>query len=100
MNLYTIAILRKYITEEISKISETSSGKSAYEIAVENGFSGTEEEWLNSLKGSVPSIGENGHWYIDDVDTGIVASPDLSGFYSEADLQALTTEEILTICQD
>lgn len=26
-------------------------GKSAYEIAVENGFEGTEEEWLESLKG-------------------------------------------------
>lgn len=25
-------------------------GKSAYEIAVENGFEGTEEEWLESLK--------------------------------------------------
>ena len=27
------------------------SGKSAYEVAVENGFSGTEGEWLSSLKG-------------------------------------------------
>lgn len=26
-------------------------GKSAYEIAVENGFEGTEEEWLESLRG-------------------------------------------------
>jgi len=28
------------------------TGKSAYEIAVEYGFSGTEAEWLNSLKGA------------------------------------------------
>lgn len=28
-----------------------SSGKSAYDIAVEHGFTGTEEEWLESLKG-------------------------------------------------
>lgn len=28
------------------------NGKSAYEIAKENGFDGTEEEWLNSLKGA------------------------------------------------
>ncbi|MBE5800054.1 MAG: hypothetical protein E7321_08920 [Clostridiales bacterium] len=28
-------------------------GKSAYEIAVENGFEGTEQEWLESLGGSV-----------------------------------------------
>lgn len=27
-------------------------GKSAYEIAVKNGFEGTEEEWLASLKGA------------------------------------------------
>lgn len=27
-------------------------GKSAYEIAIENGFDGTEEEWLDSLKGA------------------------------------------------
>jgi hypothetical protein len=26
-------------------------GKSAYEIAVENGFKGTEQEWLESLEG-------------------------------------------------
>lgn len=26
-------------------------GKSAYEIAVDNGFTGTEQEWLTSLKG-------------------------------------------------
>lgn len=30
---------------------EDGSGKSAYEIAVENGFQGSEEDWLLSLKG-------------------------------------------------
>lgn len=29
------------------------AGKSAYELAVEHGFDGTEEEWLESLKASV-----------------------------------------------
>lgn len=29
-----------------------SNGKSAYEIAVENGFAGTEQDWLESLEGS------------------------------------------------
>ena len=28
-------------------------GKSAYEIAVKNGFTGTEQEWLDSLKARV-----------------------------------------------
>lgn len=52
------------------------NGKSAYEIAVEQGFTGTVEEWLNSLKGSngiTPHIGENGNWFIGDVDTGVSA---------------------------
>lgn len=32
-------------------------GKSAYQIAVEHGFSGTETEWLASLKGPVGETG-------------------------------------------
>ena len=35
-------------------------GKSAYEIAVENGFIGTEEEWLASLKGDAGTNGLDG----------------------------------------
>lgn len=36
------------------------SGKSAYELAMENGFEGTVEEWLASLKGADGVVGENG----------------------------------------
>lgn len=56
------------------------AGKSAYEIAIDNGFVGTETEWLESLKGA---DGENGitphidsitkNWNIGTVDTGILA---------------------------
>lgn len=35
-------------------------GKSAYEVAVINGFSGTEEEWLASLKGEPGRPGDKG----------------------------------------
>lgn len=35
-------------------------GKSAYEIAVENGFSGTEAQWLDSLRGGPGSPGPKG----------------------------------------
>ncbi|OCW69862.1 NosD domain-containing protein [Limosilactobacillus reuteri] len=35
-------------------------GKSAYQVAVDNGFKGTEEEWLNSLKGRDGSNGASG----------------------------------------
>lgn len=41
-------------------------GKSAYEIAVANGFVGTEEEWLESLKGQAATI------EVGDVTTGVV----------------------------
>ncbi len=36
------------------------AGKSAYEIAVENGFEGSEQEWLESLKGTNGINGTNG----------------------------------------
>ncbi len=58
-------------------------GKSAYEIAVENGFSGTEQDWLNSMKGAdgedgkdgqTPYIGANGNWWIGETDTTVKAS--------------------------
>lgn len=35
-------------------------GKSAYDIAVENGFSGTYQEWLDSLKGEAGDVGSEG----------------------------------------
>ena len=56
------------------------AGKSAYEIAVDNGFVGTETEWLESLKGPDGDNGITPHidpitknWFIGDTDTGISA---------------------------
>lgn len=43
-------------------------GKSAYEIAVEHGFIGTEEEWLESIKGYTPIRGID-YWTDEDVQT-------------------------------
>lgn len=41
-----------------------SDGKSAYQIAVDNGFTGTEAEWLESLKGSDGTDGVDGSkWF-------------------------------------
>ena len=40
--------------------SPGADGKSAYEVAVENGFSGTESEWLASLKGANGKDGAKG----------------------------------------
>ena len=48
-------------TQLLQKISEKGKdGKSAYEIALENGFVGTETEWLESLKGLDGKDGING----------------------------------------
>lgn len=46
-------------------------GESAYEIAVRNGFLGSETEWLETLQGETPVIGENGNWFIGGEDTGL-----------------------------
>lgn len=51
-----------------------SDGKSAYIIAVEHGFSGTETEWLQSLKGA---DGKNG------------ITPDMSDYATKADIAEL-----------
>lgn len=65
---------------------DVTDGKSAYEIAVDNGYVGTETEWLGSLKGNNGNNGTDGqdgitphidpttkHWFIGETDTGIVA---------------------------
>ena len=44
----------------LENMGEPEDGKSAYEIAVGNGFEGTEEEWLESLKGDKGDQGEPG----------------------------------------
>lgn len=41
-----------------------------YQLAVQNGYAGTFEEWLASL---CPYIGENGNWWIGEKDMGVVA---------------------------
>ena len=105
MELITYALTKSYIQQIVENGDiEIIGGKSAYEIAVDNGFQGTEQEWLDSLKGESPSIGENGNWFIGSIDTGISATPkvediDLSNYYSKEDLIALTEEEILEICK-
>lgn len=58
-------------------------GKSAYQIAIENGFIGNQQQWIQSLKGETGTPGSNGitpnidivtkHWIIGETDTGIIA---------------------------
>ena len=95
MDIISYILSKRYIDDTLAGAGAL-QGKSAYDIAVENGFIGTEEEWLNSLS---PTIDENGHWIINNTDTGIIASPDLSGYYDELNLIPISEEEILNICK-
>lgn len=98
MDITSYVLAKKYVDAALSNAGAL-KGDSAYELAIKHGFQGTEVEWLKSLEGTVPHIGENGNWFLGDLDTGVVAAPDLSGYFSEANLIALSQEEILKICQ-
>lgn len=58
LNQTVIDVELNFSVLNIGSISE--SGKSAFDIAVENGFVGTEIEWLLSLKGDKGDKGEKG----------------------------------------
>lgn len=103
MDIVTYALLNGKINKMTGV--DTIQGKSAYQIAVEAGFEGTEEEWLASLEGEdgiSPHIGDNGNWFIGEEDTGVAAGgsdTDLTGYYNEQNLIALSEEDITNICQ-
>ena len=61
-------------------------GKSAYEIAIANGYFGTESEWLESLKGKDGTDGQPGK---DGVDGKDGVTPDMSDYPNKADFEAL-----------
>ena len=52
--------LYQQLLEKIQSASKGTDGKSAFEIAVEHGFVGTETEWLESLKGVDGLPGKDG----------------------------------------
>jgi len=54
------AILNQVVTDNENNGYVVQNGKSAYELAVENGFEGTVEEWLASLQGIHGNDGTNG----------------------------------------
>lgn len=98
MDIKAYLLAKQYVDTVISG-NGSLAGKSAYEIAIEHGFAGSEIEWLESLNGITPHIGANGHWFLGEIDTGVIAEPDLSNYYSLENLIALTAEEILNICK-
>ena len=48
----TVPELLEEAKEQLERVEQFTDGKSAYEIAVEHGFVGTEQEWLASLQGA------------------------------------------------
>ena len=62
------------------------NGKSAYEIAVEYGFTGSESEWLVSLKGGVSEAADKGYVIVTDylqANTGLDVSDELQRIINE-----------------
>jgi hypothetical protein len=93
MDIVTYALLKKYVNDSMTGAGAVlgKPGLSAYEIAVEAGYQGTKEEWLASLQGTngvTPHIGENNHWYVGNVDTGVYAAG------LEAEIEPLSTNDI------
>ena len=93
----------------ISDLNENGAlnGKSAYEIAVSQGFEGSEKEWIESLVGAKGAdgvngqdgqsvyIGENGNWWIGDTDTGVsVLSQSGESIYAVPNFVGMTLSEI------
>lgn len=117
MDLVTYALLKKYVKTSLNGAGaiQGERGDSAYEVAVKHGFTGTEQEWLQSLiglPGETPYIGANGNWFIDTVDTGVKAGattsyndltdkPTLNNETIEGniDLESITREELLEMLE-
>lgn len=82
MDIVSLLLSKKYVEDSLAGAGAV-QGKSAYEVAQANGFTGSEKDWLASLNGVTPHIGENGNWFIGNTDCGVVASPSLAGFATE-----------------
>lgn len=69
--------MAKFFININGNLHEIGDGKSAYELAVYNGYTGTEQEWIKSLHGkdgsTVTLDMSTKHWFLDGVDTGVVA---------------------------
>ena len=99
MDIITYALCKKQISDALMGAGAL-IGKSAYQIAVENGFKGSEKDWLLSLKGEqgyTPYIGENGNWFINGEDTNISASGGVKISSKKDSQEILIDEENKTI---
>ena len=68
----TVGQIKEYVDSKAG--TSGSAGKSAYEIAVDNGFVGTETEWLESLKGSDGKDGKSISTITKDDDNNLIVT--------------------------
>ena len=78
--------LYQQLLQKINEAEKGADGKSAFEIAVENGFVGTETEWLESLKGKDGTVGPQGEQGPPGKD-GV--TPDMSEYSTKTDYEDL-----------
>lgn len=72
VNFQDVATKQDVEEIELTEGPQGPEGKTAYEIAVEEGFTGSEQEWLDSLKGEKGQDGQDGSDGSDGV--GVVSS--------------------------
>lgn len=113
MDIIDIAIAKSYTEASLIgagalKGQDGADGKSAYEIACDNGFDGTEQEWLDSLKGNensgednkIESISVNGNIIVPDENKNIsITIPDQ---YDDTELknQMIALERMADVISD
>lgn len=84
IGLLSVACTASLFALSSCSFNKGEDGKSAYEIACDNGFSGTEEEWLASLKGTDGTNGTNSVSETTyEMYQRLVASSEFSGTYGE-----------------
>lgn len=100
-NMWTL-IKPKVGTIKGEKGDNGADGKSAYEVAVANGYTGTQAQWLASLKGAdgapgkdgqtwQPYIADDKHWHIRLINN--VDMPDIVGVITQGDANDLTMDD-------
>lgn len=88
-----ITEIKDEIAEKVQVGAKGEDGKSAYQLAVEAGYEGSETEWLASLKGKTPVKGVDYFTTaeINEIEEGAAAKVDLSNYAKTADLSTVAT---------
>lgn len=81
------------VLEQVEAGTKGEDGKSAYQIALDEGFEGSEAEWLASLKGKTPVKGVDYFTQeeIQQIENEAAAKVDLSDYAKTADLSTVAT---------